>query len=393
MPNTIDATGFTRVRFQDLREEKAQEYKDGFSNQSLKTDVQSGVGQEVSISTFAEDDLAAFFEVVLDALNPLGNQGVLLDRSAIIMNKRRQDEVRSSVILTVTADGSGATVTSGFQVSDLDGSVFFETQEELVLAPNTSGDVEAWAVEAGAIEAPASTLIVIKTPIFGVLSVINNNDASIGRARESDGSLRARSLGSSSSSSPTVEGINTALSDIDGVTKYWTEENNTTSTNALGMPAKSVFPIVEGGSDSDIAKALITGGVAAGIAYTEAADIPAANIVSDTYTSPVNSQVFTAHWARPDGVRIYIDVVLNKLSNYPADGDDRVKQNISDWIAENLNFGDDLYASQLYSPIQEVEGAIVISVDVDTSSPPSGNSVAIEIYQEAEADTADITIT
>ena len=75
MPNTIDSTGFDKVRFQDLRAEKAQEYKDTFDNQNLKTDVRSGVGQEVSLSTKAEDDLASTFQTLLSVFNPTISSG------------------------------------------------------------------------------------------------------------------------------------------------------------------------------------------------------------------------------------------------------------------------------------------------------------------------------
>ena len=73
MPNTIDSTGFDKVRFQDLRAEKAQEYKDTFDNQNLKTDVRSGVGQEVSLSTKAEDDLASTFPDLAFCVRPIGS--------------------------------------------------------------------------------------------------------------------------------------------------------------------------------------------------------------------------------------------------------------------------------------------------------------------------------
>lgn len=393
MPNTIDNTGFSRVRFQELRAEKEQEYKDGFSNQELKTDVQSGVGQEISISTFSEDDLASRFQTLLSAVDPLSAQGVNLSRLAILMNKRRQEATNSTVTLTLTATAAGATISEGFgfEVSNIAGDVTFRFDEEVVIAPSATADVLATSVDSGPVAAIAGSLTQIKTPVFGVASVTNDADASLGRNRETDTELRARMLESSSAASATVIGIETALSNVDGVTGFNVIENDQDVADAEGIPAHSVFPIVENGSDDDIAQALVTT-VAGGIGYAEPADIPAATIVSGTYTDPLTGKVYTAYWARPDAIRIYVDVTLNTLASYPADGDDRVKANIENWVNENMKFSEDLYASQLYCPVQEVEGAIVISIKVGTSPSPTGDTVPVAIYERASVAQDDVTV-
>lgn len=392
MPNTIDTTGFNKENYQDLRAEKAQEYKDGFGNQDLKTGVQSGVGQEISLSTFAENDLATRFQTLLSAFDPTSAQGVWQSRLAIIMNKRRQDAVSSSVTLSITADASGATIPIGFQVANAAGDVVFQTIAEVIIAPSATEPAEAFSIAGGAVEALAGTLVVIKTPIFGAASATNALDANVGRLRETDVEFRPRILASSSASSSTVIGINSAISDVDGVVVVRTEENQTAAVDAQGIPPKSVFPIVDGGADSDIAKALITGGVAGGIGYAETADIPAATIVSGTYTDPITAQVQTAYWARPDDVRIYVDVTLTKLADYPADGDLRVANNIAAWVAANAEFGEDLYAAQLYTPVQEVPGAVVVSLTIGLTSSPVDSVVSIAIYQRAAVDSADVVV-
>ena len=392
MPNTIDDTGFSRVRFQDLRLEKAQEYRDGFGNQSLKTDDQSGVGQEISISTFAEDDLAGRFETLLSVFDPTAAQGVHLSRLAIVMNKRRQEAVNSTVTLSITADGSGATVAAGFQVSDAPDTVTFQTTEEVIIAPSATEDVEAISLAGGAVEALAGVLTVIKTPVFGVASVTNTLDANIGRLRETDTELRPRMLSSSSASSSTVSGIQTAVANVDGVLSVDVIENATSSVSAEGIPAKSIFPIVDGGSDADVAEALITGGVAAGIGYTEQADIPSATIVSDTFTDPVTGQIQTAHWARPDEIQIFVEVTLNKLSDYPGDGDARVAANIEQWVIDNAEFGEDLFASQLYNPVQDVPGAVVVTLFIGLAPSPVGSTVAVDIFEVARIAAGDVVV-
>jgi uncharacterized phage protein gp47/JayE len=392
MPNTIDDTGFNKISYQDLRAEKAQEYKDGFANQNLKTDVESGVGQEVSISTFAENDLASRFETLLAAFDPTSAQGVWQSRLAIVMNKRRQDAVNSSVTLSITADGSGATVLAGFQVSNSAGDVTFQTTEDLVIAPSGTDTVEVVSIDAGPVEALAGTLVIIKTPVFGAASVTNTFDANIGRLRETDPALRIRMLASSSSSSATKIGLEAALGEIDGVISRRVEVNTTDIIDADGIPPKSVFPIVDGGADSEIAQALITAGTAAGIGYAEPTDIPAATIVSGGCTDPVTGQVQTAYWARPDDIQVYVDVNINKLVDYPADGDTRVANNIQAWVEANAEFGEDLYAAQLYTPVQDVPGAVVVSLTVGLTASPVDTVVPIALYQLAAVAAGNVVV-
>lgn len=392
MANTIGTTGFDRERYQDLRVEKAQQYRDGFSNQELKTDVQSGVGQEISISTFAEDDLASRFQTLISVFDPTSAQAIHQSRLAIIMNKRRQDATQSTVTLTLTADAAGSTIPIGSQVANVGGDVIFTTLSELILAPSGTGTVEAQSTTDGAVEAVAGSLTVIKTPVFGWLSATNILDANIGRVRESDGDLRVRMLASSSANSSTVIGIYTAVGDVDGVTGLTVLENDTAIVDAVGIPPKSIFPIVDGGSDSDIAKALIVGGVAGGIGYTDAGDIPAATFVSAIYNDPITGQAYAATWARPNDIQIYVEVNLNKLDSYPADGDARIKALIESWVLENMEFGEDLYASQLYSPVQEIDGAIVVSIFVGLAASPTGSVVPIEVYERASVLAADVDI-
>ncbi|MAO24267.1 MAG: putative baseplate protein J [Prokaryotic dsDNA virus sp.] len=391
MANTIEDTGFSRTRYQDLRIEKEQQYKDGFSNQELKTDVQSGVGQEISVSTFAEDDLASRFQTLLSAFDPVSAQGVLMSRLAILMNKRRQDATSSTATISITATAAGATVPIDFQVSNTGESATFKTTAETIIAPSSTADIELTATETGAIEAAAGTLTVIKTPVFGVDSVVNSSDASVGRKRETVTELRGRCLGSSAKDSSTKIGILSALSDVDGVTGLDCIVNDKGVIDADGVPPKSVFPIIEGGADSDIARALIST-VAGGIGYAEQTDIPAATIVSGSYTDPITQQPQTAYWARVDSVRVYCEVNLTKLSSYPADGDARVKGIIEDWVIENMSFGEDLYASQIYCPIQEIEGAIVVSVFVGLAASPSGSIIPISTYEKASILISDIDI-
>jgi uncharacterized phage protein gp47/JayE len=391
MPNSIDSTGLTRVRYQDLRAEKETEFKNTFG-QDIKTDVQSGFGQLISVSTQAEDELVGLVQVLLTAFDPNTANDVLLSRLAVIMNKRRNEAQKSTVTIDITTDSNGATIPVGFVVENSSG-IQFQTTTILVIAPSSTASMEFEAVDDGPIAASAGALTIIKTPVFGVASVTNPADAIVGRNQETDAELRARLLKTSSNANSTKPGIFTALSEVNGVTYVDVIVNDTNVDFANGQKAHTVFPIVEGGADSDIAQALITKGVAGGIDYVKQGDISGVTIASDTYTDPISGQTYTAHWARPVNKQVYAAITVQKLSNYPADGAARIKTAVNEWVAANAKVGDTFYSSFLYCPINDVPGLVIQSVFVGTSANPTTTSVTMTVSERASIAEADIIVT
>ena len=95
---------------------------------------------------------------------------------------------------------------------------------------------------------------------------------------------------------------------------------------------------------------------------------------------------------------ICVFMKITKLGNYPADGDARVKQAISDYVSSALTIGNDLYASQLYCPIQSVDGAVINVgggdyVYIGTTANPIGTTlVTAADYEVVTVTTTDIVI-
>jgi len=391
MHNSINKDGITRVRYQDLRLEKEAEFKATFG-QDIKTDVQSGFGQLISVATQAEDELAALIQSLLTAYDPNAATGALLDRLAVIMNKKRNEAQKSTVIIDITTDANGATVPVGFIVSN-SSDVQFITTTSLTIAPNSTAQLEFVAVDNGAVAASANTLTIIKTPVFGVVSVNNPSGAIVGRNRETDAELRARILKTSSNANATKPGLFTALSEVNGVTYVSVSVNDTNFDFANGQKAHTVFPVVDGGSDSDIAKALVTKGVAGGIDYVRQGDISGVTITSGTFTDPISGQNHTAYWARPVNKRVYAAITVQKLSNYPADGAARIKSEVSKWVTENAKVGDTFYNSFLYCPINNVPGIVIQTVFVGETASPSAMSVSMTVAERASIAETDIVVT
>ena len=93
--------------------------------------------------------------------------------------------------------------------------------------------------------------------------------------------------------------------------------------------------------------------------------------IIDAQGYPVN-----VYFQRPDEIDIYIDITLIKDADYPADGDETIRQNIINHAAGLLlsetgfagfGIGEDILLSRLYTPINRVQGHSVSVLEIGLS--------------------------
>ncbi|HCT5962039.1 TPA: hypothetical protein OT231_005361, partial [Klebsiella pneumoniae] len=88
----------------------------------------------------------------------------------------------------------------------------------------------------------------INTPTRGWVSVTNPQAATVGVAAETNDELRVRQSQSVALPSLTpFEAVDGAIANISGVTRHKLYENDTDTTDANGLPPRSIAAIVEGG--------------------------------------------------------------------------------------------------------------------------------------------------
>jgi uncharacterized phage protein gp47/JayE len=180
----------------------------------------------------------------------------------------------------------------------------------------------------------------------------------------------------------TYEAIYAAILKIDGVEQVIIYENETDTTNGIGVPAHSFYPIVLGGSTIDIAQAIWD-------------NKPAGILSYGTVTESVVDSQGVSHdvsFDRPTDLPIYIEVDVTTDADYPVNGDDQIKQAIKDYI-DGLRIGDDVIYSRLYTPINTVAGHYVTSLKVDDVNPPvATTNVTVDYYKRATITLADIVV-
>ena len=248
----IDNAGLHYPDFSDIYSDLVSKYRNTFGN-DIDLDPDSNDGQWVGIIAELYLDMSGAISKAYDSFNPDTASGAPLSRIVTINGISRRPATASTVELKITVEAN-TTISAG-QARGADGEIWD-------LPPNLSyplaGDyyVTATAANVGPIVALPNTITEIATPTAGWTDVTNETAASVGKATETDAELRYRRTLSVKIPSQTVlEGIQSAVLSLTGVTDCTVFENDTNST-VNGRPPHSIQVYVSGGTDSEIAETI-----------------------------------------------------------------------------------------------------------------------------------------
>ena len=210
------------------------------------------------------------------------------------------------------------------------------------------------AIVAGAQPLPTGDLTEIVTPVVGWNRVANLQPGITGSNRETDQQLRERRERSVRiSGAQTLPAIEARLRALSLVQDVAVTSNNTDTTDAFGTLRQHIWAVIEGGEPADIARVLFEA-VAAGIGYR-------GNVV-ELVASEVTGKQYEVRFDRPVYIDPNIDIEYVRLSNFPTDGEDRIKAAL---ISRTFRIGEKLVTSRLYTPVNTVEGVQVDLLEVD----------------------------
>ncbi len=273
MPATIDANGLTIPSYAEL----LAGYVDGITTSDgsvipgMKSIYGAGInvqpnspdGQMLNLLTLSVQDLYQFLAQVYASFDPDQAIGRQLDNRCAINGVIRQAGTRTLVSVTVTVtqavtlNGVDTTPLAPFTVADSAGNQF-NLQTTHVFSGAGSATLVFQASIYGPVAALANTLTTIVTVTLGVSSVNNPADASsTGVAEETDAELRIRRTRSTAlPSQGFLDGLLGGLLDVTDVTGAVVLENNTASTDGNSIPSHSIWCIVAGGVNADIAQVI-----------------------------------------------------------------------------------------------------------------------------------------
>lgn len=326
MSNYIDSTGLNLESLTDI----ITQLEDGFKaiyGTNINIDANSPDGQMINLFAQAKVDLLECIAQVYASFDPDQAAGSVLDQRLSINGIKRRGATFTRVNVVVTTDrvltlqGKDTSATP-FRISDGSGTEFV-LEETATLAVGANTKIFS-AVNAGNVQTLLNTLTTIETITLGVLSV-NNPTSPITRGVDEETDTEVKIRRRQSVSLPALGALNAtqaALFAVDGVTDAIVYENTSSVTDSNGIPAHSIWAIVDGGTDANVADAIYSKrNAGCGMKGSETVSITQANGVP-----------FVVKFDRPVYEDLYMSLTITSKDAAHTIDDEYLKQQIFEQI-------------------------------------------------------------
>lgn len=344
--------------------------------------------QMIEIFAQAKIDMLELAADVYNSFDLTTAVGRVLDARVALNGVVRRSATYTKTMVDVTFDRTTTlngvdTSTTPFTISDEAGTKF--VLEATTTETSGTSSLSFRAENEGQVAAIQDTLTTIVTVTLGVTAV-NNPGAAYqdGVEEETDADLRVRRRASVAlPSEGFLEGLQGALLAISGVTNCVVYENNTSTTDGFGVPAHSIWAIVNGGSDADISDVIYRKrNAGCGMKGDEVVAV-----------MQVNGTEMEVRFDRPLDEDLYLDFTITSIDPLHTIDD----QTLIDQIYAGLTYGiyDPADSSAAIALIKELDPLAVIT---DAQASADGNNWDAFIYPSTiqsrwVLDPARITIT
>lgn len=267
MKNTIDKTGITTDSLAEIVTGLNEDYREIYGTDII---VESNTpdGQKINIEAQLIKDMLDLIVATFNSFDPDQATGKALDQRVAINNIQRRGGTYTQQQVQVTATKSlnlvgldgvepvDITDANIFTVADNAGNKFYLNDSVSLTSGVTTLTFLADTI--GAITTTPNTITNIVTVTQGISSVNNSSAAlEVGIDEETDAALRIkRQQSTANGATGYLKSLLGVILNLDNVTEAKLFENTTNATDADGIPAKSIWVIVEGGSAQDIANAI-----------------------------------------------------------------------------------------------------------------------------------------
>lgn len=380
--------------------------------ESLTTKIQSiqdpSTGENPFVNETADGILAQLTSIIAEEISiaweqaylasvqydPLYSSGAAL-RGLVQLNGITPSYGSPTQIPMTLGGSAGVVVPAGSRIANVEGTEVYQTVDAVTIGQNGSVNVNAICTENGPKDPAEGTIISIQTPVFGWSSATNGEATSIGTNGDTDTELHIKQERATSATSyRQVDAIISGIMNVPGVTFARLYVNSGTTTDARGITAKTMAPVIVGGLDTDIANVLR---LKAG-----SLDNFQGNLKTPiTYTGPLGDEQ-TIDFYRPEEVDIYVNVNITPTNSatYPDDAVEQIKQAIINYAqydqSGSAGFppGANVVLSRLYTPINSVPGFRVNTLQIGTSSEAlSTDDIEIAWNKLANFTKGNITVT
>lgn len=293
-------TGIIIPNTGDILATDQQIWRDAFG-QNLVVDPSTPEGAVITAQALLLSSVVRLNAAVANQINPNYAGGPFLDALMALTGSQREAAKRSTV--TCTCAGLANTVIpAGSVVQDTDGDQWQSTAAAVIGMGGTV-NVPFESVEFGLIGAIAGSITQIITPVLGWETVTNAGAATPGQLVQSDAATRLmRRQQLALQVAGIGEAVTSRVSAVPGFRSLAFRENVAATTQVIdgvSMVAHSIYVCVDGGTDSDVAAALL------------ASKDGGCNWNGTTTVNVVNSgQTYAVKFQRPAAVNVYVRTTI-----------------------------------------------------------------------------------
>lgn len=333
--------GLETNTFRELFQVLSDSYR-GIYGQDIDLDQESPDGQRVAIEAQARADMESALQWLYSQMDPDFNTGDMQQIIAKLHGLYLRPGSRSQRDLKVTTDRP-VLLYSGYKIRDQANQVWFVRADVTVPAGTTP--VTFFAQNFGKVTGLITDTFTQLTPELGVLNIFSDAAVVVGRDEETPEEFRQRRNRSLENPATGSTGaIFAKVAQLPGVTDLNIGENDTkVDDEDTGIPANSIWLVVEGGAISEIIAVMVKqkgGGTGTKGAVT--------GRYTETLIRPDGTTLLIAHelqFDRPVYKPLHIKLTARrKVANDPVDLD-TLKAAL---VARIMHIGESVDANEFY---------------------------------------------
>ena len=391
--NYVVETGVIVAEEATIRAEVQQEFEAVFGADQDYSET-GPLGKLVAMEALSRIGIARNNAKIANQINPNLAEGVFIDALLALTGSSRNENIKSTFATPPVLTGVAGTIIPASS-SAFSGQNEFRSVGEVTIPAGGSVSVNFIAVENGAITAAANTLTDIGAPgVLGWETITNPVAATVGIPTEGDQASKLKRRNTLALNARTGDNaIISAINDIADVLSVSYRRNIFSvpqTIDGIELDPNSVYVCVDGGTDDDIALALLTKSGGAG--FTGDVDV--------TVNEPSSGQNYTVSINRPTTVAIEMRVTV-RSNNTINDPEDVIKQAVLDYQAGRI--GDDngfildvdVAPFEIASAINLQNPTLFITnleVKIKTTGTFSNLVIPIDLNQKAIIAEADISV-
>jgi uncharacterized phage protein gp47/JayE len=338
----------------------------------INIDADTPDGQMIGIFSQALSDINEALQFAYQMLDPYRATGEWLEQRSLYAGVIRRKAEYSYIEGAEVSGQNGVKIPAGTIFSD-ENKAKWITEENVII--NSSNALNLRSAELGAFELPEKSVLKMETVILGVASVTLRSAAKTGVKEETDSQLLQRFMASHSINNyDDRDGIEAMIRSVPDVRKAKVLENYTSSTDENSVAPHTVNAVVLGGTDVDIAKAIIKKKIGG-------AGLQGAHKVALFYNGAHRQVEFD----RAQKIDVILVVILGRLQGF---NDVDTTSIINRLTGLELNIGEDVHALSLACKIESGSGYFIKSIKINgTDTVEVGvrqyaNIVKTEVYIE-----------